>query len=133
MNLRFKYLLSAAGLGALLLLIIGAARFQQPRAGAVAPAPLLAAIRPGSISAGSPGLTLTVVGSFFVKKSVVQWNGEARATSFVDETILRARIPPSDVAAEGTASVSVSNQALPSENPGVSNVLGFRIGPPGSH
>ena len=39
--------------------------------------------------------------------AVVQWNGTARATTFVSATQLRATITAADIAAPGTAQVSV--------------------------
>jgi hypothetical protein len=132
MKLRYKYLLSAASLAALLFLIVGAAGVQQTRAGAVTPEPLVSQLRPNTIVAGSPGFTLTISGSFFVKKSVVQWNGEARPTAFVNETVLRAEIPASDAAAESSANVTVSNPTFLSEHPGISNLLVFRVRPASS-
>jgi hypothetical protein len=132
MKLRYKYLLSVVSLSALLLLIVGAAGLGPPRGAAVTPSPVISELHPNAIAAGSPAFTLTIGGAYFVKRSVVQWNGEARPTAFVNETVLRAEIPASDAAAEGTAGVTVSNPAFLGEHPGVSNIVALRILPASS-
>ena len=74
-----------------------------------------------SAVAGGAAFTLTVTGINFVSGSVVQWNGAARTTAFVSATQLTAQVPASDIAAPGTASVTVQNQSV------VSNALPFDI------
>ncbi len=71
----------------------------------IAPAPDIAALsRP---VAGSPGATLTVDGTGFVRRSVVRWNGADRPTAFVSRTRLSAQLTAADVAGPGTAQVTV--------------------------
>ena len=71
----------------------------------IAPAPDVAALsRP---VAGSPGATLVVDGTGFVRRSVVRWNGADRPTTFVSRTRLTAQLTAADVAAPGTAQVTV--------------------------
>jgi hypothetical protein len=48
-------------------------------------------------TAGSPGFTLTVTGTGFVSGSLVQWNGDSLATTFVSATQLTAFVPASEV------------------------------------
>jgi hypothetical protein len=132
MMLRHRYLLSAASLGALLLLLIGAGRISQATRPGIQPKPLISALNPDQVLAGSPGFTLTVNGAFFVPKSVVQWNGEARPTTVVSDGVLRAEIPSGDVAAGRTVAVTVLNPIFLSEYPGVSNVLAFHVVPTSS-
>jgi hypothetical protein len=132
MKLRYKYLLCASTLAALLLLIIGAGWTEQPPRGAVQTAPIVAGLIPNEIVAGSPGFTLTVSGAFFANGCVVRWNGADRPTSFVNGTVLQVQVPAGDVAASGTAGVSAANPAAPNEHAGVSNVLAFRILPAAS-
>jgi hypothetical protein len=129
MKLRRKLALSAAAAAAFALLLIRTAGTQPVRRGAGQTAPVLAGLDPNAMAAGSPAFVLTVYGAFFVGGSVVRWNGEERPTVVVNDTALRARIPASDVASEGTASVSVVNQIFATEHSGVSNVLAFRILP----
>ncbi|HSV48143.1 MAG TPA: galactose oxidase-like domain-containing protein [Ramlibacter sp.] len=73
------------------------------------PGPALSSLSPSSATAGGPAFTLTVNGSDFVSGVTVRWNGAARSTSFVSATRLTAAIPAGDIAAQGTAQVSVLN------------------------
>jgi hypothetical protein len=85
--------------------------------------PTLTALSPSSAVAGGPDFTLTVNGSNFVSGATVRWNGADRTpTTFVNATQLTAQIPATDIAAAGTASVTVGN-------PGgaASNALTFMI------
>ncbi len=91
------------------------------------PTPTLTSLNPASIAAGSAAFPLTVNGTNFVPGAVVQWNGATRQTAFVSTTQLTAQIPAADVAAIGTASVTVLN---PAPGGGASNVLTFTITPP---
>ena len=75
------------------------------------PVPVLSAISPTSAAAGGPGFTLTLTGSSFAPNAVVRWNGAARTTFFDGATQLRATITAADIAAAGTASVTVFNPA----------------------
>jgi hypothetical protein len=75
------------------------------------PAPVLGSLDPSAMTAGSGSFTLTVTGTGFVASSVVRWNGVARATTFVDATTLRATILAADVAAVGSAVVTVVTPA----------------------
>jgi sugar lactone lactonase YvrE len=72
-------------------------------------ATLTSPLVPSFAVVGSAGFTLTVNGSNFVSTSVVQWNGTALTTSFVNSTQLTAAVPASDIATAGTASVTVFN------------------------
>ena len=71
------------------------------------PAPALSSIAPNTATAGGPAFTLTVNGSNFVSGATVRWNGAARTTTFVSATRLTAAIAAADIAAQGTAQVSV--------------------------
>jgi hypothetical protein len=71
--------------------------------------PSLTAITPNSATAGGAAFTLTADGSNFGSGATVLWNGAARATTFVSATRLTASIPASDIAAAGSAAVSVRN------------------------
>ncbi|MGI9046418.1 MAG: IPT/TIG domain-containing protein [Burkholderiales bacterium] len=75
--------------------------------GADNPAPTLTSISPTSATAGGATFTLTVTGSNFVSSSVVRWNGANRTTTFVSATQMSASIPAADIAAAGTAQVTV--------------------------
>jgi Domain of unknown function (DUF4082)/Galactose oxidase-like, Early set domain/IPT/TIG domain/Kelch motif len=87
-----------------------------------APAPTLSALSPNSAQAGSPAFTLTVTGTNFVSGATVKWNGAARTTTFGSATQLTAAIPATDVAAAGTAQVTVANPGG-----GTSSALAFTV------
>jgi hypothetical protein len=89
-------------------------------------APQLSAVTPASAEAGGAAFTLTVDGANFVNGSVVQWNGAARPTTFVSPTRLTAAVPATDIAAEGSALLTVAN---PAPDGGTSNALTFQVGP----
>jgi outer membrane protein assembly factor BamB len=73
-------------------------------------APLsLASISPSSVAVGGPGFMLTVLGNGFTSTSTVNWNGAARPTTFVAGNELVAQIAAADIAAIGTASVTVQD------------------------
>ena len=90
------------------------------------PVPSLTSLSPSSAGIGAQSFTLTVNGSNFVNGAEVRWNGAARATTFVAGSQLRATIPASDIAATGTASVTVVN---PSPGGDTSNALAFTTKP----
>jgi len=76
------------------------------------PVPLInQPLEPDATKPGGEGFTLTVNGTGFVSGSVVEWNGSARATTFVSKSQLKASIPASDIAMATTASVTVVNPA----------------------
>jgi hypothetical protein len=88
------------------------------------PVPTAASLNPNSAFAGDIGFTLTVTGTNFVPSSKVQWNGSARATTFVSSTSLQAAITAGDINAVGMAMVTVST---PAPGGGSSAALTFTI------
>jgi hypothetical protein len=87
----------------------------------------LLSVTPTTVNAGGPAFTLSVRGALFVASSAVQWNGSARPTTFVSSTQLTAQISPADIAASGTAQVTVLN---PAGQGGTSNALPVSVVPP---
>lgn len=87
--------------------------------------PVILNMSPTLITSGSDAFTLTVNGVNFETGAQVRWNGSARATTFISTTQLTAIILASDVAGDGSASVTVFNPALNA----VSNALSFRFAP----
>ncbi|GIW16230.1 MAG: hypothetical protein KatS3mg063_2083 [Tepidiforma sp.] len=80
--------------------------------GASNPLPVLTSISPNSAVAGSGPVTLALTGSGFVAASEVRWNGVPLASvTFNSPTSLTAVIPAANLAAPGTASVTVVNPA----------------------
>jgi hypothetical protein len=70
------------------------------------------------------GFTLTVNGTGFVPGSVVNWNGAARATTFVSSSRLTATVLSSDITTAATASVTVIS---PAPGGGTSEAVYFPI------
>jgi trimeric autotransporter adhesin len=89
--------------------------------------PTITSLAPASATAGSGGFTLTVNGTGFVSGSTVRWNGADRTTTFVSSTQLTASIPTGDIAAPGSATVTVFS---PLPGGGVSGGSTFSINPP---
>ena len=75
--------------------------------------PAIAALSPSSMTAGSSAFTLTVNGTNFGSQAVVNWNGAARATTFVSGNQVAAAIPAADIATAGSAAVTVTNPGTP--------------------
>ncbi|MCU1243719.1 MAG: hypothetical protein JWO71_4445 [Candidatus Acidoferrum typicum] len=90
------------------------------------PVPSISALSVSSVTAGGPAFVLGVQGSGFVPGSVLQWNGNPRATNFVSTTQLNANIPASDIAQSGTAQITVVNSA---PGGGTSSSLTLTINP----
>ncbi|MEW5977108.1 MAG: choice-of-anchor D domain-containing protein [Acidobacteriota bacterium] len=93
---------------------------------ALAQAPVITSLSPGSTLAGGPALTLTVNGSGFgdvATGATVQWNGTPRATTFVSSTQLTASVLAADLQ---TSTVNVVWVTTPS---GASNVVYFQVYP----
>jgi uncharacterized repeat protein (TIGR01451 family) len=88
------------------------------------PVPAVSSLSPQSALAGASTFTLTVNGSNFVSGSTVKWNGTNLTTTFVNSTQLSATVQPSQVAAAGSADVTVSNST---PGGGVSGALPFAI------
>jgi hypothetical protein len=88
------------------------------------PVPTLNNLSPDSVTAGGPGLSLTVTGAGFTPDSVVRWNGNDRPTLYLSPYQLVASISAADIAAAGTASVSVFTNSSGGK---VTNSLPFTI------
>ncbi len=90
------------------------------------PAPGVTVLAPDNAQAqGSAAqLAVTITGSGFVLGAQAYWNGEARATEFVNATTVKMTISAGDLLFGGTADVSVVN---PAPGGGESSVLTFTI------
>ncbi|MGA8532540.1 MAG: hypothetical protein WB615_00365 [Candidatus Tumulicola sp.] len=73
------------------------------------PSLAIGSVSPAGTTVGGPAFTLTVNGSGFTAGSTVLWSGAPRATTFVGTTQLTAAILATDIAAVGSASITVSN------------------------
>ncbi len=86
------------------------------------PAFVLTELNPVGITAGSGSVSLTTTGAGFTRHSVINFNGSALTTTFLDATTLSATIPSSLVACGGPASVNVTDPAA-----GTTNALTFSV------
>ncbi len=77
--------------------------------GELNPIPDVTGLSPAQAQVGDLAFGVTVIGSGFVPGSTVLWNGEGRDTGFIAPTMLTASIRAGDVAAAGTAFVSVQS------------------------
>jgi outer membrane protein assembly factor BamB len=84
----------------------------------------ISSLAPASAFAGGAAFVLTVTGSGFVSGSVAQWNGQTLPTQYVSATSLTATVPAADIAAVGTASITVSNASAGGAG---SSVVSFAI------
>jgi hypothetical protein len=75
------------------------------------PLPDVTGLSPAQALVGDDAFGITVIGSGFVRGSTVLWNGEDRTTGYINEFMLTATVRAGDVAAAGTAFVSVLNPA----------------------
>jgi outer membrane protein assembly factor BamB len=77
----------------------------------VAPVPPLTlnSVFPSIIAKGGGDFVLTSLGLSFAPNAVIQWNGTALVTSQVSSSVLRATVPAADIAASGTALITVQN------------------------
>jgi len=85
---------------------------------------VITALQPSSVEAGGGAFSLTVNGANFGPNSIVRWNNVDQLTTVVSSTQLTAAISSAEIAAPGTALVTVSR-------PGnTSNGATFRITQP---
>jgi hypothetical protein len=95
---------------------LGAFELQIP-----GPPPTLTGLSPGTAVEGSTAFTLTLTGSNFDSTAIVLWNGTGLTTRLTSATQLEAQVPAGLAADEGTATVSVTEDAVTSAG------LPFRI------
>ena len=88
------------------------------------PVPAITSLTPATATAGTAAFSLKVNGTGFVSGSVVKWNGSNRTTTFGSATQLTAAITAADIAAAGTAPVTVFN---PTPGGGTSGNSAFTI------
>ncbi len=91
------------------------------------PGPTLTHITPANAMRNSAAFKLMVNVADFVPGSVVLWNGQERATTFVSTTQITATIPASDLTLAGMFPISVYN---PLPGGGLFNSLNFTVNNP---
>ena len=87
------------------------------------PIPTISYMVPSCAPVGAQSFTLAVFGTNIAPNSVIRWNGTDLPT-----TINGAQVPASDIAAAGSAAVTVFN---PAPGGGVSSPVSFNIAPGG--
>ena len=75
------------------------------------PTPGIISISPPEVEQGSAEVIITILGSDFVRSSVVRVNGSDRPTEYVSSTELHATLPSADFGAAGPVSIVVFNPA----------------------
>jgi hypothetical protein len=95
------------------------------------PTPAITAISPGSIVAGSAAGTLTVSGTGFASGAVVQVDGNARSTTYVNATRVTAALLADDVATAGIShTITVVNLPVCAGSVCTSNGATLDVTPP---
>jgi hypothetical protein len=89
------------------------------------PPPQLSGLSPETVVAGSPDVTLTLMGQNFTAATIVNWRGNQLATTVVNNTEVQAVIPAADLTSPTAGPLLVQNG--PGE--GLSNVLAFSVLP----
>ncbi len=92
-----------------------------------APVPAADAISPDAVVAGGGAFTLTFTGDHFLQASLVQWNGDARSTTFVTRSKLTASISAADIAVAGVVTVTATS---PTPGGGTTSARTLTIGNP---
>ena len=123
-GLRFPVIAVFAFLSLTNLLVRGQANGGFPTFAAEAQTtPVVEAISPISAMRGGGAFTLSVVGSHFVRGSIVQWNASDLPTTFVSSKLITAAVPADALSESGDDVVSVMNP----DGGGVSNSLTFTV------
>jgi hypothetical protein len=111
-NLRSANTLKTACIAALAALTMAcgySAKATPPTAGTT---PAISALNPESATSGGAAFTLTVNGSNFGSKAVVNWNGTAQtATTYITGNQLTVAIPASLIMNSGSVEITVTNPA----------------------
>jgi Tol biopolymer transport system component len=120
-RLRWEALACAASI---VVLLAGCSSYKPP----YNDTPVITSLFPSSATAGGPAFTLNVAGTGFVSTSVVYWNNSQRTTTYnTTTTELSAAITAQDIAAAGTAQVTI---VTPTPGGGTSTASNFTINPP---
>jgi IPT/TIG domain-containing protein len=75
--------------------------------------PAINQLAPANTAAGGQAFMLTVNGTNFSASSSVNWNGSARTTVHMSASQIVGMINAADIAASGTAQVTVTNPGTP--------------------
>ncbi len=72
--------------------------------------PSISKVLPGSLVAGSPAVTMTVVGENFSSDAVILWNGSTLSTNVVNGSTLAAPVPQDDIAEPAVVQLMVQDR-----------------------
>lgn len=108
-------ILKTTSLAALIALTLACGYGSKNYAPVAGTMPAIAQLNPDNATAGGNSFTLTVNGSNFGTKAVVNWNGTAQtsSTTFVSGNQLTVAIPSGMIAASGTVQITVTNPGTP--------------------
>ena len=95
------------------------------------PLPALTSLNPDTVMVGSAGFTLGVKGKNFVNTSVVNFNGVPATTTFINNDSLTIPVPAMDLAAVGTANVTVFNPTTTGGGGSSNGLIFYIVGPGG--
>jgi trimeric autotransporter adhesin len=103
--------------------------FQNPTGASIT------SLSPSNIAAGSPDFTITVNGTGYIAKTVVQWNQKTIASTLIMDSSgniigITAVVPAALVAKPGTDFVNTLSPASGAGNNGLSNTLSFIVNAP---
>ena len=93
------------------------------------PVPSFISMTPNNINAGSSTFSLIVTGANFVNNSIVNWNGSALPTTFINANQLSATVSASLITNAGSANVTVVN---PAPGGGLSSINNFVVNSQGA-
>jgi hypothetical protein len=81
-----------------------------PTAGTV---PAISQLSPDATTAGGPALAMTVNGSNFGGKAVVNWNGTPLTSTTISAKQMTATVPATMIASPATVQITVTNPGTP--------------------
>ena len=81
-----------------------------PTAGNV---PAISQLNPDAATSGGPSFVMTVNGSSFSGKAVVNWNGTALTSTTINGKQMTASVPASMIASPATVQITVTNPGTP--------------------
>lgn len=74
--------------------------------------PTITSVSPATTTASSTAFTLTVNGTNFATTSVINWGGNALATTFVTGSQLTAVVPAANIATAGSTTITVTTPGI---------------------
>ena len=107
--LHTRNTIKTVSLAALIALTLACGYSRKMTPASAGSVPTITQFAPNSATAGEAAFNLTLTGTNFAAKAVVNWNGTAQTTTDVSATQLTIMVPASAVAASGSVSITVTN------------------------